>query len=344
METGFFSLQGATKQVNTVRTLSRGQDASAGVVVPTIHEAGNSVAEDLLAELHRRFKGQIAPLVIHRDSKPREAGKLWPAHRRLRPGEHRRFALPGTGQVGSWLPTLPPRSSPDSLTRTTSTKRSPDHVAPSASRGGPIDDVALAACGSRRQPHQPRVGGQWPIDPAFGPGASAPAASPNEPSFHTAPSPSAACGDKPQSIHQAPVAGAISILPTRTKAKRSTCRPRLPMRSKMRGMGHRTSDGDEPKPITRAEDVARRGELIPFAASRWAGAQNQVQSQALAHAAIESVATSTLELDERPTPPRTSRPCPRLRQAIEAMSPITPPPSIHRIFGVRRTAAGVLFV
>jgi chromosome partitioning protein len=74
VETSFFSLQGATKQVQTVRTLSRRLGVQLPVwVVPTIHEAGNAVAGDLLDELHRRFKDRVCPVVIRRDSALREA-------------------------------------------------------------------------------------------------------------------------------------------------------------------------------------------------------------------------------------------------------------------------------
>lgn len=74
VETSFFSLQGATKQVQTVRTLSRRLGVQLPVwVVPTIHEAGNAVAGDLLDELHRRFKDRVCPVVIRRDTALREA-------------------------------------------------------------------------------------------------------------------------------------------------------------------------------------------------------------------------------------------------------------------------------
>lgn len=77
VETSFFSLQGATKQVNTVRTLAR----RLGVQLPTwvlatIHDEGNNVAADLLAELHRRFKDRVVPVIVRRDPKLREAASF----------------------------------------------------------------------------------------------------------------------------------------------------------------------------------------------------------------------------------------------------------------------------
>lgn len=74
VETGYFSLQGATKQLNTVRTLSR----RLGVAVPvwmlaTIHDATSTVANDLLEEMKRRFGPRVIPTVIRRDNRLKEA-------------------------------------------------------------------------------------------------------------------------------------------------------------------------------------------------------------------------------------------------------------------------------
>lgn len=77
VETGFFSLQGATRQVTTVRTLARrlGMQLPAWVL-PTIHDEENTVATDLLGELHRRFKGRVAPVIVRRDASLREAASF----------------------------------------------------------------------------------------------------------------------------------------------------------------------------------------------------------------------------------------------------------------------------
>ncbi|CAG0954939.1 Sporulation initiation inhibitor protein Soj [Phycisphaerales bacterium] len=77
VETSFFSLQGATKQVNSVRTLAR----RLGVQLPTwvlatIHDENNGVAADLLAELHRRFKDRVVPVIVRRDARLKEAASF----------------------------------------------------------------------------------------------------------------------------------------------------------------------------------------------------------------------------------------------------------------------------
>lgn len=343
VETGFFSLQGATKQVNTVRTLSRRLKTHPPVwLVPTIHEAGNSVAEDLLAELHRRFKGQIAPLVIHRDSKLREAASF---------GQPiADYAPESTGAsdylaLAKWVEaTVAPTTEvkPELADADDEHETIPEITSPHRRPAAAIDDVALARALQAATPtsHASAANGQ--STPAFGPGASAPVASAEPSRFaHPAPEPVAAsAATSPQTIE---LGGRATMLPIENHAQTLDLPPEVADALKMRGMGT-TSDGHEPKPITRAEDVARRAQdfLRRIAMGR---GQNQVQSQALAHAAIESVATSTLELapeaDAAPHIP--TMPAAPLK-LIEAMSPITPPPSIHRIFGVRRTAAGVLFV
>lgn len=77
VETSFFSLQGATKQVNTVKTISKRLGRTVPVwLLPTIHDDSNSVAGDLLQELRRRFKERLAPVVIRRDCRLKEAASF----------------------------------------------------------------------------------------------------------------------------------------------------------------------------------------------------------------------------------------------------------------------------
>lgn len=74
VETGFFSLQGAMKQAKTIESLERRLGASAPFwLLPTLHETGSVLAEDLLQELRRRFGDQVIPTAIRRDIKLKEA-------------------------------------------------------------------------------------------------------------------------------------------------------------------------------------------------------------------------------------------------------------------------------
>lgn len=68
VETSFFSLQGATKQYNTIQSLSRRLHHNAETwLLPTIHVPDSSMARDLLEEVHRRFAGHVVPGVVRRD-------------------------------------------------------------------------------------------------------------------------------------------------------------------------------------------------------------------------------------------------------------------------------------
>lgn len=74
VETGFFSLQGATRQVATVKTVAKRLERSPSIwLLPTIHDEHNAIANDLLDEMHRRFKDRVIPVVVRRDSRLREA-------------------------------------------------------------------------------------------------------------------------------------------------------------------------------------------------------------------------------------------------------------------------------
>jgi chromosome partitioning protein len=74
VETGFFAMQGAFKQLNTVRTIGRRLGVQPTVrLVPTLHEPENAVACDILSELRKRFGPKVAPVVIRHDGRLREA-------------------------------------------------------------------------------------------------------------------------------------------------------------------------------------------------------------------------------------------------------------------------------
>lgn len=77
VETSFFALQGATKQVNTIRSMARRLGSSASYwLVATIHDEGSALARDLLEELRRRFGKRVAPAVIRRDATLKESASF----------------------------------------------------------------------------------------------------------------------------------------------------------------------------------------------------------------------------------------------------------------------------
>jgi len=77
VETGFFSLQGATKQVTTVKTLGGRLGVHVPTwLLPTIHDPESELAADLLDELKRRFTDKVVPTLIRRDVKLKEAASF----------------------------------------------------------------------------------------------------------------------------------------------------------------------------------------------------------------------------------------------------------------------------
>ena len=77
VETAYFSLQGATKQVATIRSLSkRLERAPAYFLVATMHDEGSAVSRDMLEELRRKFGKRVAPVVVRHDAKLREAASF----------------------------------------------------------------------------------------------------------------------------------------------------------------------------------------------------------------------------------------------------------------------------
>ncbi|MBL8759680.1 MAG: AAA family ATPase [Phycisphaerae bacterium] len=74
VETGYFALQGAAKQVQTVESLNR----RIGVQTPvrlfgTLHDPDDVHSSALLDELRRQFVDRVAPIAIRRDPKLKEA-------------------------------------------------------------------------------------------------------------------------------------------------------------------------------------------------------------------------------------------------------------------------------
>ena len=77
VETSFFALQGATKQVGTIKSLSKKLGSAAPYwLVATIHDDGSVLACDLLEELRRRFGKRVSPQIIRRDPTLKEAASF----------------------------------------------------------------------------------------------------------------------------------------------------------------------------------------------------------------------------------------------------------------------------
>lgn len=101
VETSYFALQGASKQVATIRSLSkRLAEPPAYWLVATIHDESNAVSRDILDELGRKFGKRLAPVVIRHDAKLREAASFGQAIPEFAP-ESRGAA--DYGELARWL-------------------------------------------------------------------------------------------------------------------------------------------------------------------------------------------------------------------------------------------------
>lgn len=74
VETSYFSLQGAARQMATIRSLTRRLGSRVkSRLLPTLHDPASPLARDLLDELRRLFPTQVIPQVIRYDVALKEA-------------------------------------------------------------------------------------------------------------------------------------------------------------------------------------------------------------------------------------------------------------------------------
>ncbi len=77
VETGFFSLQGAIRQDETIGMLVQRVAHSVRVsVLPTMYDVRTKLAREILAELRRHFDDRLLPVVVHFNSKLKEAASF----------------------------------------------------------------------------------------------------------------------------------------------------------------------------------------------------------------------------------------------------------------------------
>jgi len=77
VETGYFALRGAAKQIATIQAVSRRlNQASPFRVVATMHDSSSAVSVDVLEELRKQYAVHIAPVVIRFDPHLKEAASL----------------------------------------------------------------------------------------------------------------------------------------------------------------------------------------------------------------------------------------------------------------------------
>lgn len=77
VETSYFSLQGAARQIATVRSLARRLGMRVRTrLVPTLHDPESPLARDLLDELKRQFPDYVVPTYVRYDTALKEASSF----------------------------------------------------------------------------------------------------------------------------------------------------------------------------------------------------------------------------------------------------------------------------
>lgn len=310
VETGYFSLQGATRQHSTIKTLCRKLGVSLKVsLFATIHDETSSLSRDLLDELRRRFGGQVSPVVIRRDAALREAasfGQTIADYAPLSPGAEDYAAL------AAWLmqSTL-------------------------LDAGGRRDDAGAHEF-SDEEPHD-----TMSQDDASG---HAPGREPDAVAVRVSPGIAGVMASRERTP-----ALAVTSTPVSSQAD-AILAAAASARGKMLQTGAPSAAPESVPLVSRAEDLLRRAQKLARRDTSVARPQLSLaeldpgaDTSTATPAAHAAPATSTQHIDIKPL--QTSGPHPTL-QLVDALAP-TPMPSIERVahlYGARQTSQGVLFV
>ncbi len=77
VETAFFALAGAEKQIATIKALARRMGVMTPYhILPTMHDTGANLAEDILSQIRKRMADCVLPVVIRADRALKEAASL----------------------------------------------------------------------------------------------------------------------------------------------------------------------------------------------------------------------------------------------------------------------------
>lgn len=105
IETGYFALRGAQRQVATVNAAIERLGRPIGIrVVPTLHREASKLASDILSAVRRTFAAQAAPVVIREHESLREAASFGQAITAFAPGSP---AFADFDALASWMESLP---------------------------------------------------------------------------------------------------------------------------------------------------------------------------------------------------------------------------------------------
>jgi len=110
VETGYFALQGSTKQEATIEMLARRVGHTARFkVLATMYDVRTKLAREILAELRRHFGEKLLPVVIHFNSKLKEAASFGQPITEYDPTSR---GMQDFEKLAAWLIANPPTPAP----------------------------------------------------------------------------------------------------------------------------------------------------------------------------------------------------------------------------------------
>ena len=108
VETGFFSLHGLTKMMETLELLKERCSSDILIrVLPTLYDTRTKLAREVLSELRAKFRDYLMESTINFNTKLKEAASFRPADHGIRSGQPgiQGFCQPGAGvdrDIGPW--------------------------------------------------------------------------------------------------------------------------------------------------------------------------------------------------------------------------------------------------
>ncbi|MCC6968707.1 MAG: AAA family ATPase [Phycisphaerales bacterium] len=331
VETGYFALQGAAKQVQTVESLNR----RIGVQTPvrlfgTLHDPDDVHSSALLDELRRQFADRVAPVAIRRDPKLKEAAAFG---RPIIDHDHESHGSIDYALLSDWLLSIVGMSAEASA----ATGASPVRVVTSPATAAEVAHrVASAGETLRPGPHEvAAITDTTPELAAVESGHSI--RTPHEPSH-------AVIHAKPHHAESTPIhraeiqASHASSLVRGGIGSHDTPVPVTPSAAASSAKPAHAAPSLEPlgeSRISRAQDVARRAQKL---------LRREHEHESPTNAATSTTANVTpaqpIHPNHTPEPTRVTL----IHDPLEVAEPVKSPSGVARLFGVRVTRQGVLFV
>lgn len=160
VETGYFAMQGAVRQEATIEMLARRAGHRARFrVVPTLYDVRTKLAREILSELGRHFGDKMLPVVIHFNSKLKEAASFGQPITEYDPGSR---GMKDFENLADWLIANPPQFAQAPLESTQQTNPSMTRAAELVERARALS--ARTATLSARLAADPDVAMESQID------------------------------------------------------------------------------------------------------------------------------------------------------------------------------------